>query len=309
MANAKKTGGKFRFIDLFVVLLCLSASAYSINLFRLDLFQTLNGQNKTPIGSVSIKRNTVQRRMSDRVIWDRLIKESPVYSDDTIRVADNSEADLHVGGNDIILNENTLIRLRYDKETGEYKIELTTGNMGLVTANEGGNVVLNIMGRHVEAKPGTALNAAAGNNGIALQVSEGAAVIAEEGQNLELSSGEMIAMDGEGSILSEPAAMIIQPRPNAIYRKNGGEPLNVAFSWNRINLQPDETLRLEMAEDQSFSRSVRVLDGLNASAQAALNAGLWNWRLIYDGGDKSSRPWFRTFHHNGGFRHGTVKPR
>ncbi|WP_461255732.1 FecR family protein [Treponema sp. R80B11-R83G3] len=288
MASEKKTGGKFRVADFLVVLLCLSASAYSINMFRLDLFQTLNGQNKTPIGSVSIKRNTVQRRMSDRVVWDRLIKESLVYSDDIIRVADNSEADLHVSGNDISLNENTLVRLHYDKESGEFKIELTTGNMGLVTANEGGNVVLNIMGRQVEARPGTALNAAAGNSGMTLQVSEGAAVIADEGQNRELSSGGIISMDSEGAIRLEPAAMIIQPRPNAIYIKSAGEMINISFSWNRINLQPDETLRLEIAEDQSFSRSVRALDGLNSSAQTALNAGLWNWRLVYNSGANST---------------------
>jgi len=282
MAYAKKTGGKFRFVDFLVILLCLSGSVYSFNLFRLDLFQTLNEQNKVPIGSVIIKRNTVQRRMSDRVIWDRLVKESPLYSDDIIRVADNSEADLNVSGNNISLNENTLVQLNYNDETGEYKIELTTGNLGLVTAGGGGNVVLNIMGRKVEAKPGTALNAAAGNNGISLQVSEGAAVIAEEGQKRELSSGEMVAMDSTGSVRYEPAVLVTQPRPNAIFRKSSGEPLNITFLWNRINLQPDETLRLEIAEDQSFSRSVRVLNGLNSSAQTALNAGIWNWRLIYN---------------------------
>ena len=290
MGSGKKSDSKFRFADFLVVLFCLSGAVYSINLFRLDLFQTLNGQNKTPIGNVTIKRNTVQRRMSDRVLWDRLIKASPVYSDDIIRVADNSEANLNVGGHDIALNENTLVRLRYDKETGELQIELTAGNIGLVTAPEGSNVVLNVMGRQVEAKPGTALNAATGNNGnsVALQVSEGAAAIKEKGRSRELSAGATVAMDGEGSIRSEPGALVTQPRPNALYRKTGNEPLNVAFSWSRINLQPNETLRLEVAEDQNFSRSVRTLNGLNDSAQTALNAGLWNWRLIYNGGANNS---------------------
>jgi len=288
MESGRKTDGKFRFADFLVILLCFSGAVYSINLFKLDLFQTLNGQNKTPIGSVIIKRNTVQRRMSDRVLWDRLIKASPVYSDDIIRVADNSEANLNVGGHDIALSENTLVRLRYNEETGEFQIELTSGNLELVTAPEGSNVVLNIMGRQVEAKPGTALNAAAGNNGMALQVSEGAAAIREKGRSRELAAGAAIAMDGEGSIRSEPGALVIQPRPNALYRKTGNEPLNVAFSWSRINLQPNETLRLEIAEDPSFSRSVRTLNGLNDSALTALNAGLWNWRLIYNGGANNS---------------------
>jgi hypothetical protein len=283
MRGEKKSDGKFRLVDFLVILLCLSGAAYSINLFWADLFQTLNGQNKTPIGTVSIKRNIVQRRMSDRAIWDRLIKESLVYSNDMIRVGGHSEATLHIGGNNIAINENTLLRLRYDKETGEFQIELTSGSLGLVTASEGNEVSLNIMGRQVKAKPGTALNAAAGDDGMALQVSEGSAVIAEENQNRELGAGTAIAMDPGGSIRSAPAAFVIQPKPNALYRKSGDEPLNIGFSWNRINLQPNETLRLEIAEDQYFISSVRALNGLNDSAQAVLSEGVWNWRLTYNG--------------------------
>jgi len=283
MESKKKSNGKFRFLDFIVILLCLTGAVYSVNLFWEDLFQTINGQNKTPIGSVSIKRNIVQRRMSDRVIWDRLIRESPVYSNDMIRVGGNSDADLHVGGNDITINENTLLRLRYDKETGEYQLELTSGSIGLVTASEGNEVALNIMGRQLKAKPGTALNATAGGSGMALQISEGTAVIAEENESRELGAGEAIAMDNGGSIRSAPAAFVVQPKPNALYRKSDGEPLNIGFLWNRMNLQPNETLRLEIAEDQSFSRSVRTFNGLNNSAQTALNAGLWNWRLSYNG--------------------------
>jgi len=283
MGVEKRSKGKFKLADFLIILLCLTGAVCSINLFWADLFQTLNGQDKTPIGTVYIKRNIVQRRMSDRVIWDRLIRESPVYNNDMIRVGGNSEADLHVGGNDISINENTLLRLRYNKETGEYQIELSSGSLGLVTASKGNEVSLNIMGRQVKAMPGTALNAAAGNDGMALQVSEGTAVIAEENQNRTLDAGGAIAMDEGGSIRSVPSAFVIQPKPNALYRKSTNEPINIGFIWNRINLQPDDTLRLEIAEDQSFSRSVRTLNGLNDSAQAALNSGLWNWRLTYNG--------------------------
>jgi len=283
MNGKKKSSRKLRLADFLVILFCLSGAAYSVNLFWNNLFQTLNGQNRTPIGTVSIKRNTVQRRMSDRVIWDRLIREAPVYSDDVIRVGDNSEIDLHVGGNDVTINENTLLRLRYDKETDEFQIDLNSGSIGLVTAPESGSVVLNVMGKQMKAKPGTALNAAAGNSGAALQVSKGSALIAEEGQEHALDAGTAIAMDVKGSILSEPAAFVTQPKPNALYRKSANEPFNVVFAWNRINLQPNETLRLEISEDQYFIRSVRTLNGLNDSARAALSAGLWNWQLTYNG--------------------------
>ncbi|MDR0455904.1 MAG: FecR family protein [Treponema sp.] len=281
--NGKKSGGKFRLVDFVVVLICLSGAVYSVNLFRLDLFQTINAQNETPIGTLTIKKNTVQRRMAHRVLWDRLIKESPVYSNDTIRVAELSEAQLQVGGNGITLNENTLVRLRLNKETGQFQIELSSGNMNLVTAAEGEKVILNIMGRQVEAAPGTALSAAAGYSGMELQVSEGAVTVAEEGGNRELAAGTMMALDSAGSVRSDPAVMMINPRPNARYRKSGNEPFRADFAWNRINLQPNDTLRLEIAEDPYFSRIVRAFDGLYDSAEVALDAGLWNWRLTRGG--------------------------
>jgi len=283
MVNGKKSKGKFRLVDLLVILVCLFGAVYSVNLFWSDLFQTLNGKNKTPIGTVNVKKNIVQRRMSDRVVWDRLIRETPVYSNDLIRVGDNSEIDLHVGGNDLTINENTLLRLRYEKETGEFQIDLSSGSIGLVASPEGGGIVLNVMGKKMKANPGAALNAAATNDGVALQVSKGSALIAEGGEEREIGEGTAIAMDSEGSIRSEPAVFVIQPKPNALYRKNVNEPLNVVFSWNRINLQPDETLRLEISEDQNFIRSVRTLNGLNDSAKAVLPAGIWNWRLTYNG--------------------------
>ena len=288
MSGKKKSNGKFRLVDFLVILLCLTGAVYSVNLFWSDLFQTLNGQNKTPIGTVSVKRNIVQRRMSDRVIWDRLIRETPVYSNDMIRVGDNSEIDLHVGGNDITINENTLLRLRYEKETGEFQIDLSSGSIGLVTDPEGGSFILNVMGKKMKASPGTTLNAAAGNDGVALQVGKGSALIEGEGVERELGAGAAISMDSEGSIRSEPSVFIIQPKPNAFYRKSIGEPLNVVFSWDRLNLKSDETLRLEIAEDQNFIRSVRILNELNNSARAALSAGIWNWRISYNGGANSA---------------------
>jgi len=283
MNDNKKSNSKYRLADFLVILLCLLGTTYSVNLFWSDLFQTLNGQNKTPIGTVNVKKNIVQRRMSDRVVWDRLIRESPVYSNDLIRVGDNSEIDLHVGGNTVTINENTLLRLRYEKETGEFQIDLSTGSIGLVTNPEGGGVLLNVMGKKMKAAPGTALNAAASDDGVALQVSKGSALIAEGGEEREIGEGTAIAMDSEGSIRSEPSVFVIQPKSNALYRKNANEPFNVVFSWNRINLKPDETLRLEIAEDQNFIRSVRTFNGLDNSARASLSVGIWNWRLTYNG--------------------------
>ena len=100
-----------------MILLCLSGAAVSINLFRNDLFQTINSyDDKKPVGTLYIRDNNVQRRMGDRVLWGRLVKESPIYLDDLIRVAELSAATLDIDGNYINLNENTLIRVQRDSD-------------------------------------------------------------------------------------------------------------------------------------------------------------------------------------------------
>ena len=99
-----------RVLDFIVVLLCLSAAAGSIYLFYQSLTQTLTS-SLDPVGTVTVRYNSVQRRMGDRVLWDRLFNDSPLYPGDIIRVAELSGAVLNFDGNQLELEDNTLIRV------------------------------------------------------------------------------------------------------------------------------------------------------------------------------------------------------
>jgi hypothetical protein len=281
----RKNESRFRFRDLFIVALCLSITAYSINLFRNDLYQTINLQNVKPVGTITVKNNTVQRRIADRVLWDRLRVESPVYLGDIIRVAELSEATLNIEEQQIDIEENTLIRILLSPDgSGALQIELTEGRLAYSNLNaaEVGGLQLNLIGRVIETGAGTVLTAAAGKDGIALQVTEGTAVFMEEGASREISSGTMIALNGEGTEQRVPAAVVTSPRPNARYVKNASAPLSVRFAWNRVNLRSQDTLRLEIAAERNFSRIDQSLQNLTDSAEAPLKAGTWNWRLLYE---------------------------
>ena len=288
---------RFRLIDFLIVIFCLSVMAFSINLFRNDLYQTINLQNVQPVGTITVKNNTVQRRIADRVLWDRLRVESPVYLGDIIRVAELSAATLNIEDQRIDIEENTLIRIQLSPDgSGALQIELTDGNLalsslaysslGVTTSTQGsgagsGGLQLNLMGRVIETGAGTALTAAAGKNGIALQVNEGKAVFIEDGASREVSSGMMIALNAEGTEQRAPSAVVTQPRPNARYVKNTAQPLSVRFAWNRVNLQPQDTLRLEIAADRNFNRIVQSVQNPASFAEVSLEAGVWNWRLLH----------------------------
>jgi hypothetical protein len=280
--NTRANKNHLRLADIVIIILCLSIMAYSLYLFRNDLYQTIRLQNVQPVGTITIKSNVVQRRIADRVLWDRLRVESPVYLGDIIRVAELSAATLNIEDQQIDIEENTLIRIQLSPDgSGALQIELTDGSLGVKTGAQGGGLQLNLMGRVIETGAGTVLSAAAGKNGIALQVNEGKAVFIEEGANREISSGTMIALNAEGTEQRVLSAVVTQPRPNARYVKNT-EPLSVRFAWNRVNLTSQDTLRLEIAADRNFSRVVQSIQNLDTSAEVSLEAGLWNWRLLHE---------------------------
>jgi hypothetical protein len=274
-------GNTIGFKDILVILICLSGVLYSLYLFRLDLFRTIVSLNKEPLGVVIIKNNIVQRRIGDRVLWDRLVNGSSVYSGDMIRVAEFSNATLYIDDKYIELIENTLIHIYRGLEKEDiFQIDLLLGEMGLTAGPGGGNVKLNINGREVEAGPGTRLNAAAAGDGIRVQVNEGQARFLTEGQLREMAAGTMVALNAEGMERIDKGAVVTHPRLNSRFLKSSPEPLGVNFTWNRINLQPRDTLRLEIAQDRNFSHSLQPIEGLFSSTEAALDSGLWYWRML-----------------------------
>ena len=282
MNNKAHGSGYFRIPDLFIILVFLSIAAFSVDMFRRDLLQTFSLQNVEPAGIVIIKKNTVQRRISGRVLWDRLARESPVYIGDLIRVAEISAATLHIGDNSIDLDENTLIRIIRTADGEGLQIVLSEGAISLTTGTEE-SIGLDLNVIQVLAGPETILSAAASKNGdIFVQVHEGNVQIVEaDGAVREIPSGTMFAVDTDRTELPVTAAVIIQPVPNARYVKIMKEPLTINFLWNRINLSPSEKLRLEIASDRNFTRVFSVIENLDTQAQVQLDSGLWYWRLSF----------------------------
>ncbi|MDR1859064.1 MAG: LysM peptidoglycan-binding domain-containing protein [Treponema sp.] len=261
-----------------MILFFLSTAAISVYLFRADLMQTIEARDEEPAGTIIIRNNIVQRRYADRVIWERLFVDSPVYSGDLIRASDLSGATIHLDKNQISVNENTLIRIRHSL------VELTEGNLSVATG-EGAGIMLSLMGRQVQLESGTVLNAELGKEGIVVMVNDGAATFVEEGQTRELVAGMLVAQDPSGAERIIPAAVVTSFGSNERYLKNAPEPLSLDFKWNNINIEKGETVRLEIAGNRGFTKDVRVIErvieGPDSYAQADFEAGLWYWRIAY----------------------------
>ena len=284
--NIKKKFKSFKKMDFFVLIFFLITAAISVNLFRLDLLNTINMRKEEPIGTVVIRKNIVQRRLSDRVLWDRLASGSPVYEGDLIRVADMSKAALYIDGNSIDLGENTLIRIIRAPLGKGYQIIMSEGNLSVLSGENNKSISVNIKGRIVEAIAGASIdifNVIAEKDEIMLKVNEGAVRFINDSIITDVISGEKIIIDTNGETLHVKSAAVIIPVTNARFINSKTEPFNIDFFWNRLNLNDNELLRLEISSDRNFKNIHRVYENLNRQANAILNNGLWYWRLVFQG--------------------------
>jgi len=291
---------QIRVIDFFVLVFFLFTAAIGIYLFQQDLMQTIDSRNEEPAGIIVLRNNTVQRRHEDRVLWDRIFVDSPVYSGDLIRAADLSSAEINIAQTNVFLNENTLIRIQHSAGgRGPLQVELREGNLSVTSSQDtDSNVLLNLMGRVIQTSPGTVLNATVGEEGLSLQVSEGSAFFVEEEPSQildairstgnrytavrEITEGTMIAIDEKGTERILPSAVVTQPAPNARYLKTGQENFSVNFAWRRMNMAPDELLSLHTASDPNFTRDYVLLEDLDSSARVSFGTGQWYWRLTHE---------------------------
>ncbi|MDR2500904.1 MAG: hypothetical protein LBD37_07500 [Treponema sp.] len=276
--------------DVLVTLFCLTGAAVSLYLFFLDLNQTLRGLTEQPAGLIFFKNNTAQRRLANRVIWDRLRQGSPVYPGDMIRTAELSDAEIHLSGGDgqsasgkIMLAENTLIQIRIGRDGME--IDLAEGDIGFSSfgagADDSAALVLTLGGSRIQLAQNSALNArtGGGGEGPVIQVIQGSAAVSSAEGVQDLAAGGLMAVDAGGAARGEPVVAVAAPQPGALFLQAKREAVEVPFSWRRINLAPDEPLALEFSNDRRFSRIAQTLIVSDDDARVALPLGNWYWRI------------------------------
>jgi hypothetical protein len=272
--------------DGIVILLCLAGAFFCLWFFWTDFNQTLLRLNEKPLGTITWKYRAAQRRFTDRTIWGRLRRESPVYNGDYVRTAEFSEVTITLsGGIAVALEENSLIQVFADDAVP--RIDFTRGSLSVNASDAGSGtaLLLNAGGNLVRAAGGTVLETRiAANGNFNVSLSEGMADITAGGKTHVLNSGQTISLDSGGVPMVEARAVMLSPKPVARVLQNTDSPqsakqVSVEFSWNTQNYAPEDHTRLEIAADRSFKRIVRTVDGGDHDqARAELDPGAYFWR-------------------------------
>jgi hypothetical protein len=278
----KKQRGRSRskiLIDALVVLFCLSGAISGLYLFWNDLNRSLVKQSEVPVGIVSFKRNTAQRRFQDRLIWSHLQRDSPIYNGDIIRTAELSDASItFLDGNTIDLAETSFIQIFYDQNGA--RIELSGGAVNVNATTRG--ITLISGGTELKLSEGSKISAGASGLGDALnlQVIEGNASI-NTGEGIEqVESGNALTVRNDGSTARNAQVVVSVPLPNQRMITSSNETVPIDFAWSTANFSEDEHTRIEVAADRNFAQLVATRDTNAAAATIDLPAGTYFWRAF-----------------------------
>lgn len=132
MTKRKNIISRLNKVDYSIFVICSILSVYMFVLFYQDLNSFSIKQNESPVATITYKQNTVQRKFSNRNIWEKVTSSCSVYDGDSIRTANASEAKAEFLQSEvkINLNENSMIQIYQNKKKdvidfigGEIKIE------------------------------------------------------------------------------------------------------------------------------------------------------------------------------------------
>lgn len=269
----------------FCVTICVCIIGATTNswLFYNSFFRALTKLNEAPIATITFKYKTAQRKFFDRVVWDRLRQDSPLYNGDTIHTASLSEATIWFNdGNVMNLMENTMAQV-FLTEDLTASVELEDGYATVDSSDAENGMTLSSNGMQVAVKAGTSLSAGSSsagtgsdNRGLSVQVLKGsAAVRGADGKTLNVKQGEEVSVGQQGAA-QRPSITVLSPTLNQkiLYHTPGAT--DVHFSWTG---QITDT-RLQISRDKDFKDILYTLnsEGINET-DIKLENGSYYWKL------------------------------
>lgn len=303
--KSKQNDSLFKYF-VITIFICLIGAFISSALFYKGFFRALTKLNEEPIATITFKYKTAQRKFLERVVWDRLRQNSPVYNGDTIHTENLAEATVYfIDGNVMNLSENTMAQV-FLSENQLLTAELTDGYATVDAGETGAGVVLVADGMEIALEAGSSVGAGIESKsktsgvvgesslekeevqketeekrGFSVQVLKGNAVVqSEDGTKVDVVEGQGIAFDKQGQSL--PVLVVTNPLPNSKILSTTEEKVLVPFKWNfgETKISENQKVYLTVAIDKDFENVVAFEDITNQNeTQIQLDAEKYFWKV------------------------------
>lgn len=275
------------FSDIVFVAVCLVCACLSFQNFWYNLNKSLTKLDSEPIAVITFKYHTAQRKFMERVVWDRLRQNSPVYDGDTVRIAPQSEATVYfTDGNIIDLSENTLAQL-FLKKNAKAKVNVNSGTVSVTTSGSGMQIQA---GKSVVDVRGSSSVNTASDGALNVVVTDGTASVAAGGETTEVAAGKALTVTESGNT-EEPLVTVLAPAHNSRILNYDTTPLTIPFTCRYTGTQKMKAM-IELSEDSAFTSPDRkTFDSIEkTSVQVAAGSRWWKLYLIPADGVPSGKP-------------------
>ncbi|HPV41872.1 MAG TPA: FecR family protein [Spirochaetota bacterium] len=250
-------------------------------LFYLDFTShSAIGQERI-VGLIAFKKQVAQRKYSDQVVWDEIEQTAPVYNNDSIRTADNSEAVVRLSdGSEITINENSMIQLSF--ATDEIDIQFKGGSISTRRGDVAGETVSKMNIRTEDTTVNVAKSdvqlSGTKERGVSLVVTRGGARVTAGGKERSIKENQKVIVEKgskEVRIFTFPLKPV-NPAPDAVVITAGASGA-VAFTWEP--LKPEQEGFLDISDTPFFSKIVSTRKIAGTEATVNVPVGSYFWRL------------------------------
>ena len=265
------------------IFICLLGAAGNFCGFYKSFTFSLSKMNEDPIATITFKYKTAQRKIYERLVWDRLRQESPLYNGDTIHTSNASEATVtFTDGNKIELFESTMIQIWKDDKAGKSSTEVYDGSVyvesgdkenadGVFLKADGGNVSIDMEkdgSSTVDLSKGGFVQVVSGN--VSVSNSEGIVKSLSEGESLGTSAKEFM----------QPVFTMLSPSPNKKILNHSKEGQQIDFRWKKSGMAEDVNLVLEISKGKGFTmiEDSAVINDID-DYSAILDSDNYFWRI------------------------------
>ena len=246
--------------------------------FYTDINTTLQHGDGEEIGLIMFKKNIAQRKYSGRAVWENIETAAPVYSNDTLRTSEDSEALILMNdGTEIVLQDNSLIVLEWTEETKN--IEFLGGNISAKNASEDIAGVKIKSADTVISLDDASINLQGTEGNLDLSVMEGNIDIAKGNLTQEVKANQkaLLAEGAEDFMINEIMIRPDTPEDN-MYFLTFDNKKNINFRWNFLKPVADPVLRI--ARDMDFENIVAEENVTDVySLKKELPEGTFYWQL------------------------------
>lgn len=280
----KKT--KSRLVNFLFFLVCIPVCLVFLWLFWRDLNRSSVRNDKTQIATIYFKRRIAQRKYSDRVVWERLAQSSPLYDEDTLKIAREAQARIKFNNNaELKIDENTMLQILTNKD-GSVAINLSGGDVSIDTTSisDGSSVSLLVGGSEMKVSAGSKVTAAKNSSGEnSFQIQDGTAQIQNsDGTSQTFETGSALKIDSGGKISEKAICVTSIGKNSEILRFDENEENSVTLKWITSENQKNSPVRVEISSVPDFSQITKTYDvepGENSVGIENLEKNVY-WRVF-----------------------------